>query len=166
MEPKISMIVAIDSKSGMGKSNSIPWNLPQDLARFRKLTKGHTIIMGRKTWDSLPRKPLPDRINMIVTRSLDIKVPNGVSINNSLEEAIVEAKEHEQEEIFIIGGAQIFAQAIEKGIVDRLYLTEIKADFDCDTFFPEYSEFNKIINEESHEENGIKFKYIDLEKSS
>lgn len=158
------MIVAIDSKNGMGKNNSIPWNIPEDLARFRKLTKEHTIIMGRKTWDSLPRKPLPDRINLVITRDSGLSVPDGVSINHSLEEALIEAKEYEQEEIFIIGGAQIFREAIAEGIVDRLYLTKIEGNFDCDTFFPDYSMFDKVLSEESGEENGIKYKFINLEK--
>lgn len=163
MKPKISLIVAVDSKNGMGKNGTIPWHLSTDLRRFKALTTGHTIIMGRKTWDSLPRKPLPDRINMIITRSPDFRA-EGASVNTSLEEAVVEAKDNEQEEIFIIGGAQIFREAIEKGIADRLYLTQVKGDFECDTFLPDYSGFKKVLSEEVGEENGLKFKYINLEK--
>lgn len=164
MKPKVSLIVAIDSKNGMGKNGDIPWHLSSDLKRFKILTSGHTIIMGRKTWDSLPRKPLPDRRNLIITRNSDLTVPAEVSINNSLEEALLEAKEYEQEEIFIIGGAQIFRQAIEMGVVDKIYLTKVEGDFHCDTIFPDYSMFNKVTYEESGEENGLKYKYIDLEK--
>ncbi|MEK7573190.1 MAG: dihydrofolate reductase [Patescibacteria group bacterium] len=161
---RVSIIVAIDEKRGIGKNNSIPWHLSADLKRFKALTTGHTIIMGRKTWDSLPRKPLPDRINMIITRNSDLEVPDGVNVNNSLEEALIEARENEQEEIFIIGGAQIFREAIDKGVVDRLYLTQVEGDFECDTFFPDYSDFKKVLSEELGEENGLKYKYINLER--
>lgn len=164
MKPRISIIVAIDENRGIGKNGSIPWHLSADLKRFKAMTTGHTIIMGRKTWDSLPRKPLPERINMVITRNADFSVSDGVSINNSLEEALVEAKENEQEEIFIIGGAQIFQQAIDMGVVDRLYLTQVEGDFSCDTFFPDYPEFKKVLSEKSGEENGLKYKYINLEK--
>jgi len=164
MKPRISIIVAIDENRGIGKNGKIPWHLSTDLKRFKALTSGHTIIMGRKTWDSLPRKPLPDRINMIITRSPGFRVPSGVSISTSLEEALVEAEENEQEEIFIIGGAQIFQQALDMGIIDRLYLTKVEGDFDCDTFFPDHSEFKKVISEEEGEESGLKYKCINLEK--
>ena len=100
---------------------------------------------------------------MVITRNPDFKA-DGVSVNNSFEEALAVAKENEQSEIFIIGGAQIFQQAIDMGIVDRLYLTKVEGEFGADTFFPDYSDFKKAINEESGEENGIKYKFIDLER--
>ena len=97
-EPKVSIIVAMDDKRGIGKNNRLPWHIPEDLKRFKKLTSGHTIIMGRKTFESIlsyTGKPLPDRINMVITRNPDFKA-EGVSINTSLEEALSEAKENEQ----------------------------------------------------------------------
>lgn len=166
MKPRISMIVAIDSKMGMGKNGTIPWHLSADLKRFKKLTTGHTIIMGRKTFDSIISyigKPLPNRINMVITRNPDFKA-EGVSINTSLEEALSEANENEQSEIFIIGGAQIFQQAIDMNVVDRIYLTKIEGDYGADTFFPPYADFKKVISEESGQSNGVKYKFIDLEK--
>jgi len=159
----INIIAAMDEKRGIGKDSKIPWHISEDLKRFKRLTTGHTIMMGRKTYDSLPQKPLPSRINMVITRNPDFKA-DGVSVNNSFEEALAVAKENEQSEIFIIGGAQIFQQAIDMGIVDRLYLTKVEGEFGADTFFPDYSDFKKAINEESGEENGIKYKFIDLER--
>lgn len=164
--PKISIIVAMDDKRGIGKNNRLPWHIPEDLKRFKRLTRGHTIIMGRKTFESILSyigKPLPDRINMVVTRNPDFKA-EGVSINTSLEEALSEAKENEQSEIFIIGGAQIFQQAIDMGIVDRIYLTKVEGDYGADTFFPDYSQFKKVLKEEAGESNGIKFRFVDLER--
>ncbi len=164
--PKISIIVAIDDKRGIGKNNKLPWHIPEDLKRFRRLTSQHTIIMGRKTFESIisyTGKPLPNRINMVITRNPDFRA-EGVSINTSLEEALFEAKENEQSEIFIIGGAQIFQQAIDMGVVDRIYLTKVEGDYDADTFFPPYTDFKKVISEESREENGIKYKFINLER--
>lgn len=164
--PKISIIVAMDDKRGIGKNNRLPWNIPEDLKRFKKVTGGHTIIMGRKTFESILSyigKPLPNRINMVITRNPDFKA-EGVSINTSLEEALSEAKENEQSEIFIIGGAQIFQQAIDMGVVDKIYLTKVQGDYGADTFFPDYPDFKKIISEEERESKGIKYKFIDLER--
>ena len=165
-KPKVSIIVAIDDKRGIGKNNRLPWHIPEDLKRFRRLTSGHTIIMGRKTFESIlsyTGKPLPDRINMVITRNPDFKA-EGVSINTSLEEALSEAKGNEQSEIFIIGGAQIFKQAIDMGVVDRIYLTKVEGDYGADTFFPDYSQFKKVVSEEAGESNGIKFRFINLER--
>ncbi|MEK7186553.1 MAG: dihydrofolate reductase [Patescibacteria group bacterium] len=165
-ELKVSIIVAMDDKRGIGKNNRLPWHIPEDLKRFKKLTSGHTIIMGRKTFESIlsyTGKPLPDRINMVITRNPDFKA-EGVSINTSLEEALSEAKENEQSEIFIIGGAQIFQQAIDMGVVDIIYLTKVQGDYGADTFFPDYSQFRKVISEEEGESKGIKYKFVDLER--
>lgn len=165
-KPRISIIVAMDDKRGIGKNNKLPWHIPEDLKRFRRLTSQHTIIMGRKTFESIlsyTGKPLPNRINMVITRNPDFRA-EGVSINTSLEEALSEAKENEQSEIFIIGGAQIFQQAVDMGVVDRIYLTKVEGDYNADTFFPEYSQFKKIIHEEEGSEGEYKFRFVDLEK--
>lgn len=161
----ISLIVAIDNKRGIGKDNKIPWNIPEDLKRFKKLTLGHAIIMGRKTFESILSyigKPLPNRTNIVVTRNPDFKA-NGIIITDSLEAALNKAKEIEKKEIFIIGGAEIFGQTID--IADRLYLTKVEGDYDCDTFFPKYeSSFTKVLYEENRESNGIKYRFLDLER--
>ncbi len=172
MKPKISIIVAMDQNRGIGKDNRIPWHLRADLIRLKNLTIGHAAILGRTTFESMlgyyekSGKPtMSMRTHIVVTRDPNYSVePKYGFTTNSIEEAISVAKEKESEEVFIIGGAQIFQQAIEKGMVDRLYLTRVEGDFACDTFFPDYSEFKKGISEESGEENGLKYKYINLEK--
>ena len=165
MKPKISLIVAIDDKNGIGKNNKIPWNISEDLKRFKRLTTGHPVIMGRKTFESILEhigKPLPNRVNIVVTQNLDFK-KEGIVILNSLEDAINKAKESENREIFIIGGARIYEQAI--GVADKIYLTKVEGNYNCDVFFPDYkSQFKRIINEEEGESNGIKYKFIDLER--
>ena len=163
--PRISLIVAMDEKRGMGKNNSIPWKVPGEQRRFKEITSPHPIIMGRKTFESIGRI-LPDRTNIIVSRNAsEIKNPDGIIIVNSLEEAIDFAKSSPaSEEIFIIGGGQIFAEAMKKNLVDRLYLTVIEGNFDCDTFFPDYSDFTKVISQEDGQSGEFKFKFVTLER--
>ncbi|OGH37736.1 MAG: hypothetical protein A3B44_00515 [Candidatus Levybacteria bacterium RIFCSPLOWO2_01_FULL_38_21] len=165
-KPRISLIVAIDSRGGIGKDNTIPWHISEDLKRFKKLTTGHPVIMGRKTFESILEyigKPLPNRVNIVVTQNPDFK-KEGIVISNSLEDAINKAKKSENREIFIIGGAHVFREVLEKGIVNRIYLTKVEGDFSCDTFFPDYSQFKKVVSEETGESNGIKFRFINLER--
>lgn len=160
----ISIIAAIDSKRGIGKNNKLLFKIPQDFERMKKLTMGHPIIMGRKTFESIGRV-LPGRTNIIITRDLAFQ---GVSLEGyvvgSLEEALRQAQgKPGSEEIFIFGGGQIFKEAIEKDLVDRLYLTVVEGDFGADTFFPDYSEF-KEISREDREDGKFKYKLIELEK--
>lgn len=163
---KTSLIAAIGKNRELGKDNDLIWKIPEDLKRFREITRGHPIIMGRKTWDSLPTKPLPSRVNIIISRmksSIAGKLPD-VYFESSLEDAIKLAKTKENEEIFIIGGGQIFQQAIEKGLVDKLYLTIVDATSEADIYFPEYSGFKKVVFEKVGEFGGHKYKFIDIEK--
>ena len=168
MKPKISIIVAIDEKRGIGKADRIPWHIRQDLIRLKNLTKDKVVILGRKSYESMAGyydrsgRPMPARLYLVITRDQDYKpVRENAKSAHSIEDAI---KGLQEEEVFIIGGAQIFQQAIDKGAVDRLYLTKVEGDFGCDTFFPDYSEFKKVLSEDSGEENGLKYKYINLEK--
>lgn len=167
---KISLIVAIDDKNGIGKNGKMPWDVPADLKRFKELTLNHPVIMGRKTFESIGRV-LPGRTNIVVTGDLGFKIKDLASqgqalrsyVVNSLENAIEQAKKAiGSDEVFIVGGGQVFREAIN--IADKLYITKIEGDYDADTFFPDYSEFNKIVYEEKGESNGYKFKFIDLEK--
>lgn len=158
----ISIIAAIGKNRELGKDNELLWNIPGDLKRFRELTSGHSIIMGRKTYESIGRI-LPNRTNIIITRNKDFNV-DGASVVDSLENAIKLAKESSgSEEIFVIGGGQIFEQAM--AVVDRIYLTIVDMEYpDADVYFPEYKEFSKTIFEESHSDSDPRFKYINIEK--
>lgn len=162
--PKISIIAAIGKNRELGKKNKLLWHIPGDLPRFKKLTTGHPIIMGRKTFESIGR-PLPNRTNIIVTRDPNYNF-KGVVVVHSIEKAIEEAKRIENTpvggEIFIIGGGQIYKQALP--FTDRLYLTVIDAQAEADTYFPDYSEFKKVISEQNNESEGQKYLYLILEK--
>ena len=161
MLPHINIIVAHSKNMAIGKANSLPWRLPDDLKRFKKLTTGHPIIMGRKTYQSINR-PLPDRTNIVVTRDMGLEIP-GCVVVHSAAEAIKKAQEFDQEEIFIIGGAEIYKETLP--LADRLYVTIVDMYVDGDAFFPEYSNiFTKKISEESGEFEGLKYSYLILEK--
>jgi dihydrofolate reductase len=127
----LSIIVAASRNNVIGKDNQLIWRLSADLKRFKALTTGHTIIMGRKTFDSIG-KPLPNRTSVIITRQEDYK-QEGCIVVHSLEEALEAVKD--QEKVFIIGGGTIYEQALDKA--DELYLTLVHKEFDGDTFFPE-----------------------------
>jgi len=127
----ITIIAAIAENNALGKNNDLIWHLPADLKRFKKTTTGHHIIMGRNTFESIG-KPLPNRTTVIITRNPDYKV-EGCIVVNSLEKALEIAKNDETP--FIIGGAQIYKQAIS--IADKLDITEVHHSFDADVFFPE-----------------------------
>ncbi|MBI4136944.1 dihydrofolate reductase, partial [Candidatus Roizmanbacteria bacterium] len=145
----LSLIAIIGKNRELGKDNKLIWSIPPDLERFRKLTAGHPVIMGRKTFESIGH-PLPERTNIIISSRGPIR---------SIDEAIEKARQSPgADEIFIIGGGQIFAQAIN--LADRIYLTVINATADADIFFPDYSQFSKIISQESHELGGLRYTYL------
>ena len=130
MANHLSIVVAMDANRGIGIDNKLPWHLPEDLAHFKRVTLGHPIIMGRKTFESIGR-PLPGRRNIVVTRSREWR-HDGVETAGSLEEAVALVV---NESASIIGGAQIFAEAMR--VADRLIVTHIDKVCRCDTFFPE-----------------------------
>lgn len=161
---KISIIAAIGRNRELGKDNKLLWYIKEDLRKFKSLTAGHPIIMGRKTWESLPFKPLPKRTNIVVSRQAG-KMFDGATVIFSLEHALDIAKRAPgSDEIFIIGGGQIYKEAIEKSLVDKLYLTIVDREFDADVFFPDYSEFKKVVSEEEHDNGEYKYKFLELEK--
>ncbi|MGZ9712272.1 dihydrofolate reductase [Glaciimonas sp. GNP009] len=133
----LTIIVATDAKNGIGIRNTLPWHLPEDLAHFKRTTSGHTIIMGRKTFESIGR-PLPNRRNIVITRNPEWQ-HEGVETVSSLEAAAALANSSVNDadaagEAFVIGGAEIYAAA--QRLCDRLIVTEISKRFDCDAFFP------------------------------
>jgi len=131
------MIAAMGSNRVIGKDNDIPWHLPDDFKFFKDTTKGHHVIMGRKNWESLPPKfqPLPDRTNIIITRQNDYSA-DGATVVSTLEAALKLAKDNSEQEVFVIGGGEIYRMALE--MADRIYLTEIHQDFDGQVTFPEF----------------------------
>jgi dihydrofolate reductase len=126
----ISLVVAVSSNQVIGKNNQLIWHLPVDLKHFKQITTGHTVFMGRKTYDSIG-KPLPNRRNVVISRS--VTEIEGCEVASSLEDALQLSSE--EKEVFIIGGAEIYRQALP--LADCIYLTRIHQDFDGDTFFPE-----------------------------
>ncbi|MDO8593858.1 MAG: dihydrofolate reductase [bacterium] len=149
MQNNITIIAAIGKNRELGKSGQLLWHLPDDMKRFKELTMGHPVIMGRKTWESLPEKyrPLPNRTNIVVTRQADYKAKSA-TIADSLESARAAAARAEgANEIFIIGGGELYREALP--IADRLYLTLVDDTPLADTFFPEYEKEFKIISKEN-----------------
>lgn len=157
----ISLIAAFDEKRGLGRNNKMAWNIPGELKRFKEITMPHPIIMGRKTFESIGRV-LPGRANVIVSRNKDFKV-EGAIVVDSIEKAIEKAKEIDSEELFIIGGGEIFRESLEKGLVDKLYLTLVEGDYNADTFFTDYSDF-KVVKQEKKESDGFKYSFVELVK--
>ena len=145
----VSIIVAKSKNNVIGSNGSIPWSVPKDLKYFKELTEGNTVIMGRKTYESLPenKKPLPNRINIVITRDSNIKA-NGCIIVNSLEEALLKADN--KNDTFIIGGGEIYKQALN--FVDKIYITEINEEFVGDTYFPKLSDKWDLITVEENKE--------------
>lgn len=155
MNPTISIIAAISENRVIGNNNKLLWHIPEDFARFKKITSGHPVIMGRKTYESIG-KPLSDRTNIIITRDENYKT-EGCLVVHSLEEAIRLAK---GKKIFIIGGGQIYKQAIS--LADKLYLTVIKKNFTGDAYFPDYSRFKKILYKKDGQSGDLEYTFLEL----
>jgi dihydrofolate reductase len=136
MKPQLSLIVAMTQSRVIGVQNRLPWHIPEDLKRFKKLTHGHPVIMGRKTFESIGR-PLPGRTNIVVTRSKEYR-SQGIVVAHSLAEAISFGENSPgANEIFVIGGAELFRESLPEA--QRIYLTEIQWPYEGDTFFPLFS---------------------------
>ena len=133
----ISLIAALSKNRAIGKNNDLPWHLPDDMKYFMQTTSGHHVIMGRKNYESLPEKfrPLPNRTNIVVTRQMNFAAPNCI-VTHSIEDALAIARKNNEQEVFIIGGAEIYNQGF--AMANRLYLTEIHATIEGDTYFPSF----------------------------
>jgi len=151
----VSIIAAMDRKRGIGFDNKLPWRLSADLKRFRDLTMGHHIIVGRKTFESIGRS-LPGRRMIVVTRNRNFKA-EGCDVAHSVEDATRLARERGESELFICGGAEIYAESI--GIADRMYLTFVDAEVAADTFFPEFDGREWIERESSYQPADEKNQY-------
>lgn len=163
--PKFSIIVAADLNNGIGFQNTIPWNIPSELKYFREVTHGagkNAVIMGRNTWESLPpsSRPLKNRLNIVVTRQSDLDLPSEVLLASSLDEALAKAGT-DKDEVFVIGGAQLYALAINHPACNKIYITRVQDTFEADTFFPniDRNKFEQFDASEPQEENGFQFQF-------
>ncbi|ADI63982.1 dihydrofolate reductase [Trichormus azollae] len=162
----ISLIAAISENRILADSKKehirvgIPWDIPSDLQHFQKKTWRHPVILGRKSYAAF-NHPLPNRTNIILTRSHDYKAP-GCLVFYSLSEAVTWAKMSEKEEIFIAGGGEIFAEAIK--FANKLYLTIVEGNFEGDVYFPEFTNFGTVTKEEHSQENDFQFKFVEIER--
>jgi Dihydrofolate reductase len=160
----VSMIVALGKNNEIGIKGGLLAHLPADLKHFKEVTSGHTVIMGRKTFESLPKGALPNRRNIVISRNEELQFPN-VEMVSSLDQALLRCMD--EEEVFIIGGAQIYKQALDS--TDKLYLTRIYGEFpEADAFFPEINlnEWKQIVYETfpADEKNAYSFSFIDYER--
>jgi dihydrofolate reductase len=161
--PRIHLIYARAANGVIGKNGAMPWHLPEDLAHFKRLTQGWPVIMGRKTWDSLPPRfrPLPGRTNVVITRQPDWS-NDGAQTAASLADALAQCSASEQ--VWIIGGAQIYAQA--EPLAHRIEVTEIAQDFDGDAFAPPLGQAWQETARQAHVSgNGLPFSFVTFEKA-
>lgn len=135
----IKLIVAMDLDRGIGKNNDLMWHLPADMKFFKDSTLGQIVVMGRKNYDSIPEKyrPLSDRLNVVLSRNSDFKAENCL-VFTSLEDCLDHFKDEQERAIFIIGGGQIYREALQLGVVSEMLITFVNHRFDADTFFPEF----------------------------
>lgn len=165
------IIVAVDASGGIGRGGSLPWRLPGDMAWFREVTtRGsttqapHAVVMGRVTWESIPPRfrPLPERLNVVVTRNPDLPLPAGVLRAASLADALTQLARRRTEgrlgEVFVIGGGSLYREALASPACTRAYVTRIDARFECDTFFPPLpDDFRLETRSAAREENGLRY---------
>ena len=154
----IKLIVAFDNNKGIGLNNNLPWKLNEDLKKFKKVTKGNgknAIIMGKNTWISLPKKPLPDRDNLILSSTLNEKELENKKIFNNIDN-LLKYIEDRYEIIWIIGGRKIYEEFIKRKLINELVITEIDKDYLCDCFFPhlDFSEW-KLVEENNYIDNNL-----------
>jgi dihydrofolate reductase len=165
MKKRISLIAAMAANRSIGIDGRLPWHLPADLKHFKALTMGHTMVMGRKTYESISAGPLPGRSTIVITHQAGYSPP-GVRVAHSLDEALALA---EGEEVFVAGGEEIFRLALDQGRADRMYLTRIEKDYPGDTFFPEFDESAwKVVEREDFPatERNPAFTFLTLDRHS
>jgi len=161
MSETITLVLAVADNGVIGASGSIPWRIPEDMKRFKALTMGKPIVMGRKTWDSFPKKPLPGRTNIVITRDPSWKADGAVAVH-SLAEALAAARSEKPAEIAIVGGAQIYEQALAHAT--RVELTEVHTNAAGDTHFPafEKSAWRETARETHVTPEGLRYSYVSL----
>jgi dihydrofolate reductase len=161
-KPLISLIAAMSSNRVIGVGNRLPWDIPEDLKRFRALTAGRVVIMGRKTFESIGR-PLPGRDNRVITRQKDYR-PEGAKVYSALEKALTEPVPQgmKNDEIFVIGGGEIYGQALRWA--DRIHLTVIDQEFQGDAFFPDFADLNFVEVARENRDMPLPFRFLTLQR--
>lgn len=162
--PPITLVVAAAQNGVIGINGGLPWRIPDDLKRFKALTLGRPCIMGRKTWESLPRKPLPGRTNIVVTRDPEYRAPGAVTAS-SFERAIEIAAQENPSEIAVIGGENIFAAALPRA--QRIYLTEVLCTPEGDAFMPpiDFAEWHETWRDSPREAGALRYSFVTLERA-
>lgn len=170
MKP-FSLIVAVDSALGIGKGGGLPWHLPSDMVHFKELTSAtdspslkNAVVMGRKTWESIPEKfrPLPGRINIVLTRNKSLAFPKGVFKAGNLNDALslIDKHKKEIESVYVIGGAEVFKEALAHPQCQKIYMTHILKCFDCDVSFPDFhSKFEESLRSPDFTENATSYHF-------
>lgn len=165
---KVSLIVAMDNERGIGKNNDLMWHLPADMKFFKETTTGHIVVTGRKNYDSIPERfrPLPNRENAVLTRNTDYEAP-GALVFASLEACLKHYENETERTVFIIGGGQIYKEAMELNVLDEMYITHVDHIYGADTFFPDFDEskwnVETVFKQEADEKHAVGFevkKYI------
>jgi dihydrofolate reductase len=163
LSPLITLIVAVAENGVIGNQGALPWRIPEDMRRFKALTIGKPVIMGRKTWDSLPKKPLPGRANIVLTRDSSFHA-EGAETVRSFSEAVAAAGRSSPEEIMVIGGETVFAAALP--LAGRIELTEIACSPSGDAFMPEFdrSLWHEIARDGPHHAGTLRYSFVTLER--
>lgn len=169
---KVALIVAMDLDRGIGKNNDLMWHLPADMRFFKETTSGHIVVLGRKNYESIPERfrPLPNRENAVLTRNTSFEAP-GCTVFYSLENCLEHYSAETERTVFIIGGGEIYRQALELDVIDEMFITHVEKHYDADTFFPEidWNQWGKevLFVQEADEKNEANFevcRYVKTEK--
>lgn len=159
---KIALIVAMDNERGIGKNNDLMWHLPADMRFFKETTSGHIVVTGRKNYDSIPERfrPLPNRENAVLTRNAEYKAP-GALVFSSLNACLEHYMDEAERTIFIIGGGQIYKEAMDLDVVDEMFITHVNHVYGAETFFPAFDEaewkVETIFEQEKDEKHEVSF---------
>lgn len=162
-----SVVVASDRGGGIGKDGDLPWRLKGDMAYFKALTSAagngqrNAVVMGRKTWESIPERfrPLRKRLNVVISRQTDYALPAGVVLTHSFADALEAARQADVDRVFVIGGGAVYAEALQHPDCERVYLTRIAERFDCDTFLPPLEAFDLEAVTQESEDGGVHFDF-------
>jgi len=160
---RVTLVVAVAENGVIGQAGALPWRIPEDLKRFKALTVGKPVVMGRKTWDSLPRKPLPGRRNIVMTRDPSFHA-DGATAAHSFDDALAQAAKDNPDEVMIIGGETVFAAALP--LARRIHLTEVAAAPAGDAFMPRFdtARWRETAREGPYDADGLAYSFVTLER--